>query len=260
MNRRQDPADRRDRGFPKRFADAHLSVGHAAVTLLEILIATSILAALMVSIIGTFRGGSNAFQSGQWRVVAQKNTQRFLVRFREILEQANHAETVIPNGQTQVEQMPLYVNAAFLNATSSCNVRTPILFGSVCKSYVSADDSLNIAESRGEWSGISLHCWDRKLFLKRNGSITVMNSPFPTQSHFPAGGFDSIPAALNLQAELEDVEEMRIRHLLSPDGAALEISIVCRRYSNGKPTNSFVNETIRAKLLNRDHPVPGFSP
>jgi len=66
-----------------------LTKKRSAVTLIEIIIASAILSALMVSVFLIFRSGSESFSSGSWRIQNQKMLQVFLARLRDYLEKVS---------------------------------------------------------------------------------------------------------------------------------------------------------------------------
>ncbi|MBI3037468.1 type II secretion system protein [bacterium] len=69
----------------------YFHAGKQAFTLIEVIISVGIFAMLMTAVIYTFKGGSDSFSSGNWRVQTQKKAQGFLLQLKENLEKANYA-------------------------------------------------------------------------------------------------------------------------------------------------------------------------
>lgn len=231
-------------------------------TLVEIMVSAGLLAMLMTGIMMAFRGGSESFNTGNWRIQSQKRAQVFLARFRENLEKANYAVQIRPDGNAgNPEQMPVFINNRWRNVEADCSLAVPtaVMWFAITKPYTAAQANLNITESMGRWSGISLQCQNRVLTLRRTTSVGTYNSPLAAPKSMPLGGrFVADAAGVQFVEKLEDVETMRINTRQTVDGTIVELIVQLRRYLNNKPQAAFLRETCVCKLLLPDHTITGF--
>ncbi|HNW34930.1 MAG TPA: prepilin-type N-terminal cleavage/methylation domain-containing protein [Candidatus Ozemobacteraceae bacterium] len=231
-------------------------------TLVEILVSAGLLAMLMTGIMLAFRGGSESFNTGNWRIQTQKRAQVFLTRLKENLEKANYAVQIRPGGDAgNPEQMPVFINRLWWNTEAGCNPAAPtgVMWFSITKPYTAAQANLNISETLGKWSGISLLCQNRVLTLRRTTSDAVYNSPVAAQKSMPIGGrFEPDDSNVEFVEQLQDVELMRINTRQTVDGTIVEVILQLRRYLNNRPQEAWVRENCVCKLLLPDHTITGF--
>ncbi|MBF0548565.1 MAG: hypothetical protein HQM08_29300 [Candidatus Riflebacteria bacterium] len=232
-----------------------------AFTVIEILISAAILSLLFFGVIGTFSSGSRSFQTGNWRVLAQKKAQVFLALLRENLEKVNNEVFVAASGVTTVNPMPLYLNNRWYGPAATCDVSQPVLYASIIVPYKSGQPDIYRLPEKGRWSGLSIICQNRKLTIKRTGSITDFNSPFPAQGRrADSTKFDDAGPEATVMSILEDVDSLQFSLIDNADGRSIKVNLVLRRYSNGLPTEAAISEEILAKLATKDQQVVGFVP
>ena len=151
----------------------------SAVTLVEILIATSVFALFMLSVFGVFEYSRASFETGSWRIQRQKHAQTFLLRLKDLLERSNHAYAIAPNGDTQrTADRPIAVNQAWFNNLAS-STNNGVLYFSIISPYVPEQVDLGQTERKGVWKGVGLDCKEQKLKLYMNGKWDDMPAHTP---------------------------------------------------------------------------------
>ncbi|EKD82413.1 MAG: hypothetical protein ACD_39C01313G0002 [uncultured bacterium] len=156
-----------------------------AVTLVEILIATSVFSLFMISVFGVFEYSRSGFETGSWRIQRQKHAQTFLLRLKDLLERSNHAYGVAPNGATErVAMRPTVINQEWLNQVAS-TTNNGIMYFSITSPYVPRQDELGQSERKGKWKGVGLDCKDKTLKLYMTGVWDQMPSHTPADVGSP---------------------------------------------------------------------------
>lgn len=244
-----------------------------AFTLIELLIATSILTALIVAVVGAFKSGADGFTVGQWKSNAQKKAQQFLLRLRDVIEKSNNAEAVLQNGNVLTASMPLRINSLYWNTTGTGNIRALILSCAICKPYVQGNNSLATSEQRGQWSAVTLYASNGNLVLKKSNNVDDANVPFPAGLMIPpsiAGvpRFDPAPNAECFVTILENVSTISIfrrdrdnaaANAVATDSQVLEITIVLSRPPGfGSRISTTITESIKAKLIQPNRAIEVF--
>ncbi|MFZ2960277.1 MAG: prepilin-type N-terminal cleavage/methylation domain-containing protein [Candidatus Ozemobacteraceae bacterium] len=247
------------RHFEHPFNEWYKRMKISGFTLVEVLISAALLAMFMSGVMLSFKGGSDSFNTGNWRIQSQKKAQIFLVRLKENLGKANYAVQILSGGNSAGRQnMPLFINKRWHNVEADCKTSAAVMWFSITKPYMEAQTSLNLPESRGKWSGISLYCQNRVLTLRRTGNITTLNAPFGAPISIPAGPFDPDGVQASFEEKLPDVELMQINHKQNVDGTSVEVILKMRRYINNKPQEVWIKESILCKLLLPDHTITEF--
>ena len=236
----------------------HAGMKKSGFTLVEVLISAALLAMFMSGVMLSFRGGSDSFNTGNWRIQTQKKAQIFLTRLKENIEKANYAVTITAGGNSASQPMDLAVSPRWHNKVASCTVSAGALWFAITKPYVAAQPALNVGLSRGKWSGVSLYCQNRVLTLRRTGDSTVHNAPFAAPYANPGGLFDAEGAQACFQETLPDVETLRINTTQNADGTSVEVILQMRRYINNKPQEVWIKESILCKLLLPGHSIVEF--
>ncbi|HOY67635.1 MAG TPA: prepilin-type N-terminal cleavage/methylation domain-containing protein [Candidatus Ozemobacteraceae bacterium] len=229
-------------------------------TLIEVLVSAGLLGLLLTGVMMAFRGGSESFNTGNWRIQSQKRAQVFLTRLKENLEKANYAVQIQGDAGTP-EQMPVFINRLWHNAEADCGTSAPtaVMWFSITKPYTAAQANLNIAETRGRWSGVSLQCQNRVLTLRRTTSDTAYNTPLAAPKSMPVGGrFEPDAASVEFFEQLQDVESLRVNTRQTVDGTIVEVIVQMRRYVGGRPQQAWIRETCVCKLLLPDHAISPF--
>lgn len=228
-----------------------------AFTMVEMLIATSILSLLILTSYSLFTYASKSFDIGTWRLTTQKKTQTFLLRFKETLEKANHAYSIAPNGNKNRVGGARYVliDTSYYNKLASSSNKL-ILCGSITSPSFTVADDLGGGNIGGIWKGFSLQCFNRTLKFYQTGNWDSMDpSPPPV-----IGTADPTRFALNNTTgdffiELENVDSIGIEvqnatgstSVYSEMLVSLSVTVVNPK-SKGVAK---VTERITAKLLDR---------
>lgn len=237
-------------------------------TLMEILIAASILSVFFAFMYKVFSGSSDSFNAGAWRVATQKQAQLFLVSLKGMLEKANYADTIAANGGIGVNYatQPIYINTDYFNKSGDCSgVSAQVLFFAITQPKIAQQSSLGIAGNNGLWSGVSLYCQNGKLTLKRTGDWDAeFQTPFgaPIQLHavLPAD-FPGLPANEGFRISLNEVGSLSIFVSIATDtpniatGTTVEVSVTMVHMKNNVPTGAKLTEQVKAKLLKNDHKI-----
>lgn len=160
-----------------------------AVTLTEILIATAVFSLFMISAFGVFSSSQTGFETGAWRIQRQKQAQIFLLRLKEIIEKANHAYEIRPDGKTARfgGDRPIIVNGTWRDrlAPSSNNA---VMFFSITTPFVPALPELGQANRNGIWKGCALECVNQTLRCYQTGIWNNMPAVTPAAIGSPDPG------------------------------------------------------------------------
>lgn len=238
----------------------------SAVTLMEIVIASAILSALMVSVFMIFRSGSESFSSGSWRIQNQKLLQVFLARFRDYLEKANYAHIIGAEGSLGAPQeLPICINSNALNKDMVVRgTNTDLMFFSVTEAAKDGQADYGIASKNGTWLGVALLCRDDKLILKADGDWDKFASGCAPPAEIRPADLTRFPArtTMNANMTLHDVESVFISRpnttVTDKESGHMKIRITLRRYNGNNPTNSFITEEIGVKLIEVNPEVKSF--
>lgn len=184
---------------------------HNGVTLVEILVATGVFSLFMIGILTLFSQSRAGFDSGTWRLQRQKDAQRFLLRFKELLERSNHAYEVVAGGQTnRVRTQPIIINAEWYNQRAAV-ASHGIMYFSIISTAIAPEPSLGQAGRSGRWKGVGLDYNGDRLHLYLTGDWNKM------PAHTPAaiGSPDLTKFHTGVDAEdfgtfLDEVEEIGI--------------------------------------------------
>ena len=244
-----------------------LSPGKSGFTLLELMIATGLLAMFFTFLFRTFTSGSESFNAGTWRVSKQKEAQQFLGRLKELLEKANYADSIGADGDigTNYATMPIYINNLWRNVSGPClTTNQAVMYFGIADPFISAQTNIGQAGQRGKWTGVSMLCQNGKLTLRRLGVWNTHNQPFnnaPADTHPPPGNFDDGIPNSNVHIELTDVATLAFAISVATNtyatatGTMINVTIQCARMRNGVVTNAVVTESVRAKLLKNSHAI-----
>lgn len=233
-------------------------IGH---TLLELMIAASLLALVLVGATSVFRGGSDSFKTGTWRAQGQKQAQLFLASLKEFLEKANDSEYIEAGGAiTSIASNPVYINRRWYNTPGTCvGVQDSCLFFNVNKPFVRAPSALLSptaaapADTAGRWSGIVLYCRNGTLHIQRSGDYSTINgNPFPAQFAPPVANF-SPAQGVNYHSALENVQSLMIQEDRSTNGVTILIRVLMQAPRDSRVIT--LSEEVRSKLLKVDHKV-----
>ncbi|GEM_PF-1884038 len=237
----------------------------SAVTLVEILIASAILSALMVSVFLMFRSGSESFNSGSWRIQNQKLLQGFLARLRDYLEKANNANIIGSGGGLGTQKLPICINNNILDKELMVRgTNTDIMFFGVTESYKEGQADYGIAPTNGSWLGVALLCRGDKLILKANGDWNQLANGCAPPAEIRPADLTKFPARIGMDTHmtLSDIESIFISKpgILNTDkeSGSMKIRITLRRYNGNIPTGSFITEEIGVKLIEINPEVKAF--
>ncbi len=178
-----------------------------AITLTEILIATAVFSMFMISAFGVFSSSQSGFETGAWRLQRQKQAQIFLLRLKEIIEKANHAYEIKPDGKTARfgGDRPIIVNGTWRDklASSSSNA---VMFFSVTTPFVPAMPELGQSQRNGIWKGCALECINGVLRCYQTGTWENMPAVTPAEIGSPdLGKFVFGDTTGDFAIRLEDV-------------------------------------------------------
>ncbi|MBI3038894.1 prepilin-type N-terminal cleavage/methylation domain-containing protein [bacterium] len=248
--------------------------GFKGYTLIEVLIAISLFAMFFTFLIKTFSSGSDSFNTGSWRLTKQKEAQIFLGRLKDLLEKANYAERVGPDGDigTTFQAMPIYVrrvdpSRGFFQQEESCSsIDTPVMYFSISEPYIAAQPELNIPEKKGTWTGVTIHCKNNMLTLKRTSNWNDIGAPFNayTDTHPDVTWFLDGKAQVNVNTDIDNVTALGIYLNVATDaadigtGTTIIVEMELSQFKGNKPTNAKMRESLKAKLIRTNHEVKPF--
>ncbi|HAE40890.1 MAG TPA: hypothetical protein DCG57_19985 [Candidatus Riflebacteria bacterium] len=216
------------------------------LTLIEILVASSILSLFMAGVFQLYRSGSQSFLLGSWKSRAQKDAQLFLEEFRSVLEISGNALVFRDEVIDPPLRLPVQLHSGANNAVLAMsglngvvgymNIVTP------CTLY----SGLAPARLPGTWVGAVLEAENGILRLRTYVDPSLM----PAQAMawaLPLGGdFVAAPEeSLRGSRTLRDVEQLEIQSLTMDDRIQLLIRVTLRRQDN----DTRVTQEVRANLL-----------
>lgn len=150
------------------------------ITLTEILIATAVFSMFMISAFGVFSSSQSGFDTGSWRLQRQKQAQIFLLRLKEILEKANHAYEIRPDGKTNRVggSRDILVNGTWRDKLASASNHAAMFF-SITTPFVPAIPELGQTQRTGNWKGCALECRKNVLRCYQTGDWNQMPAVTP---------------------------------------------------------------------------------
>lgn len=232
-------------------------------TLVEILIAASILSVFLLSAFMVFRQLTMTYRVGEWRASRQKEMQIFLQNIKEDLEKANSAFMIGGNGEPAlITELNVSVNSPAFNdeasgtkAMKSDGSNKPVAYFAIIKQAVEA--SAFSAELKGSWQGCSLGFQEKKLCYLRTGDH-ARHCAYPVA--IPAG-VNTVPStgvsvgsvfepnlANEYQKTVDDVDSIAFYLIEIGGKMALKVEISCKLDKAGL-SNSSISESTVAKLL-----------
>lgn len=242
-----------------------------AFTVIEILIAASLLVILFGGAFGIYRSGSQNFALGDWKIHTQKEAQSFLAVIGAELNQANNVYAISSDTYQVIAKTPILLNKnafALENdvASKSINVLgsewVPLIFFSITKPYIEKS-KFSTEEVLGSWKGISIWGNNGRLIYSRVGNT----QEYQTQPHQmpPAILSDAVPGVSSQISPapdakrsviLKDVESisfvMKTRGENQDESGSLDrvlqIKVLMRRPALNRQTT--VAESVDAAILN----------
>ena len=159
-----------------------------AFTLVEIMIATVLLGLVITAAFSIFGGSNKGFKVGTWRINTQKEAQRFLLQFKEKVESASNLYTLEANGERNtISKIPITIASKYYNQLAS-STDTGILFASRITPICVKNLELGIKNDiNGIWKGISLECYQKKLYFVFTGDKDKLLGSTPSESIGPTG-------------------------------------------------------------------------
>ena len=225
---------------------------HRGFTLMEVLIASTILIMFMTGVFSIYRSGSASFQRGSWKQKAQKESQVFLEELRLYIERGNNA-LITRDTQIDLLAFPLRLNT--LASGTDYDVRTlsansDILFVNMitpCTLY----SNLATTKQAGTWLGGLLTASRRRLTLQPYRDPTAL--PTAVQPWVPALGTDflAIPTSqMRMPQVLDEVDSIRFQLASTTEALQLTVTVnLSRTGANVGVDDTRVNQSIRAKIL-----------
>jgi len=182
------------------------------ITLTEILIATAVFSMFMISAFGVFSSSQTGFDTGSWRLQRQKQAQIFLLRLKEILEKANHAYEIRPDGKTNRfgGSRDIHVNGTWRDKLASATDHA-VLFFSITTPFVPAVPELGQTQRTGSWKGCGLECRKSILRCYQTGDWNQMPAVTPAAVGSPdLGKFAFGNDTGDFSISLEDVNSIGV--------------------------------------------------
>ncbi len=244
-------------------------------TLVEILIAASILSMFIAGVFSFYRMGSRMFTAGSWRLQKQKEAERFLNLLKERIEQASNASGINPAGTPQVVvSESCFVTVKNNTEVTSLTADTRLMLFSVCKPDMSVFGA-NVGPGTGPGL-ILFHCLmarpnDKNLYTlylhantkkEAHNGIDYFNTAAafePDLSKFsaPLGNFNAAPADFSLirapyTAKLSDVltASFSVEIASGTDGMTETEKVIGLNITMQHPKypGTTVNQGIKAKI------------
>jgi prepilin-type N-terminal cleavage/methylation domain-containing protein len=244
-------------------------------TLVEILIAASILSMFIAGVFSFYRMGSRMFTAGSWRLQKQKEAERFLNLLKERIEQASNASGINPAGTPQVVVSDsTFVTVKNNTEVASLTADTRLLLFSVCKPDMSVFGA-NVGPGTGPGL-IMYHCLlarpnEKNLYTlylhadttkNAHNGIDYFNStadfePDLTKFSSPLGNFNAAPADFSLirapyTAKLSDVltASFSVEIASGTDGMTETEKVIGLSITMQHPKypGTTVNQGIKAKI------------
>jgi len=182
------------------------------ITLTEILIATAVFSMFMISAFGVFSSSQTGFDTGSWRLHRQKQAQIFLLRLKEILEKANHAYEIRPDGKTNRfgGSRDILVNGTWRDKLASATDHA-VLFFSITTPFIPAVPELGQTQKTGSWKGCGLECKKNILRCYQTGDWNQMPAATPAVVGSPdLGKFAFGNDTGDFSISLEDVNSIGV--------------------------------------------------
>lgn len=182
------------------------------ITLTEILIATAVFSMFMISAFGVFSSSQTGFDTGSWRLHRQKQAQIFLLRLKEILEKANHAYEIRPDGKTNRfgGSRDILVNGTWRDKLASATDHA-VLFFSITTPFIPAVPELGQTQRAGSWKGCGLECKKNILRCYQTGDWNQMPAATPAVVGSPdLGKFAFGNDTGDFSISLEDVNSIGV--------------------------------------------------
>ena len=237
----------------------------AGVTMIELLVATTVLAMLLTAVFSVFRSGSRSFSSGSWRIQNQKLLQVFLARLKDYLEKANYAHEIGKDGNLAKQELPICINKNALG--KDLNVRgtnTDLLFFGVTESYKQGQPDYGVPTKNGSWLGVGLFSRGSKLILKAEGDWDKFAADCAPPAEIRPADQVKFPGRNNMEINisLDDVESVTIGKPTTvsaeKENGHMKIKVTLRQYEGSKPTESFISEEIGVSLIEPNPSVQEF--
>lgn len=227
-----------------------------AFTLVEMLIAVSVLSLLLASAYGLYSHAQKSFNVGSWRLSKQRSAQTFLLRLKETLEKANHAYSIENSGvQGRVGgSRNILIDTKYYNKLASTSNKL-MLCGSINKYYTSGSPELRVPARPGIWKGFALQCFNKKLKLYQTGKWDDMEpSPPAIVGTADATKFVLDNTTGDFKMELEDVDSIGFWAATATGTDTLpnpEVLITCTIKLVKPKDKTALTESITAKISDR---------
>lgn len=217
-----------------------------AFTLIEIIIASSILSVFLGGVFLIYNSSTRSFLLGTWKSSAQKSSQRFLEEFRTILEQSGNAYTFGEESIKTAEELPIRLNnlASGTEFNISTTEESTIAFSHIITPRTIKSPLSPLGEN-GKWICVQLTAEKGKLSLT---TFNTQNSLRPDAMGWviSASDFDAAPNdELRQRLILKDVETIHFENQVI-DGKE-QVLIRLKLTRPGEATT--VTQEITAKLL-----------
>lgn len=228
------------------------------ITLTEILIATAVFSMFMISAFGVFSSSQSGFDTGSWRLQRQKQAQIFLLRLKEIIEKANHAYEIRPDGKTNRfgGSRDILVNGTWRDKLASASDHA-VMFFSITTPFVPAVPELGQAQRTGSWKGCGLECRKNILRCYQTGDWNQMPAVTPAVVGSPdLGKFTFGNDVGDFSISLEDVNGIGVYVQQATDAVDIGrpevfITIEVMLQKPRSKTNVQLSERITARVQDR---------
>ncbi len=228
------------------------------ITLTEILIATAVFSMFMISAFGVFSSSQTGFDTGSWRLHRQKQAQIFLLRLKEILEKANHAYEIRPDGKTNRfgGSRDILVNGTWRDKLASASDHA-VLFFSITTPFVPAVPELGQTQKTGSWKGCGLECRKNILRCYQTGDWNQMPAVTPAVVGSPdLGKFAFGNETGDFSISLEDVNSIGVYVQQATDAVDLGrpevfITVEVMLQKPRSKTTVVLSESITARVHDR---------
>lgn len=233
-------------------------------TLVEIIVAASILSAFMLSVFLMFRQLTTAYRVGEWKASRQKEVQILLAMLKEDLEKANSAYVIKMNGEaSQISpEINVSINSLAFNQLESGTKKIesngsnqPVAYFAIMKSAVEASAFSELTS--GRWQGCSLVLTSGSLTYLRTGDYT-RHSTFPVglpgavftapDSGVSVGGLFEPNNGNEFFNKINDVNNVAFFLIEDGDNRALRVVVECKLMQSNIPVSSISESTV-AKLM-----------
>lgn len=195
-----------------------------AFTIIELLIATGLLSLVILSAFSLSSSSNKSFEAGSWRIARQKTAQLFLLRFKETIERANHANQIAKDGEvTRIgSSRDIVIAAPWYNQVAS-STNSGILFASSTSPYILPIPEFRQIEKKGIWKGFSLECFNKTLVLLQTGKWERMLVSTPISvGTADVGKFVLNNTEGDFLTELPDVDSIAVFTKVATDTISLK--------------------------------------